>query len=221
MWYTCVSCRLGVPHVCYNLSCNIFDCFRLFLIIGIVTPKTLFICVLLYLWLPHYLISLFVLTSTAFLLWRLIPFPRFIASPLLFPLFYVTHPLYSCATNTDLYPLTPVSLLSRFLPLSYSFPCAPVSQFSLRPPFTVFLTAFLVPLSYSFPLFPCLTVFLVSLFLACIDPFSCYCQIRPQGYGGGQGEPVPDSIGDSPISPDTPTRPILGTEEVIEVARGE
>ena len=47
------------------------------------------------------------------------------------------------------------------------------------------------------------------------------CQIRPQGYGGGQGEPVPDSIGDSPISPDTPTRPILGTEEVIEVARGE
>ena len=48
-----------------------------------------------------------------------------------------------------------------------------------------------------------------------------FCQIRPQGYGGGQGEPVPDSIGDSPISPDTPTRPILGTEEVIEVARGE
>ena len=48
-----------------------------------------------------------------------------------------------------------------------------------------------------------------------------YCQIRPQGYGGGQGEPVPDSTGDSPISPDTPTRPILGTEEVIEVARGE
>ena len=47
------------------------------------------------------------------------------------------------------------------------------------------------------------------------------CQIRPQGYGGGQGEPVPDSIGDSPTSPDTPTRPILGTEEVIEVARGE
>ena len=47
------------------------------------------------------------------------------------------------------------------------------------------------------------------------------CQIRPQGYGGGQGEPVPDSIGDSPISPGTPTRPILGTEEVIEVARGE
>ena len=46
------------------------------------------------------------------------------------------------------------------------------------------------------------------------------CQIRPQGYGGGQGEPVPDSIGDSPISLDTPTRPILGTEEVIEVARG-
>ena len=31
---------------------------------------------------------------------------------------------------------------------------------------------------------------------------------------------MPDSIGDSPISPDTPTRPILGTEEVIEVARG-
>ena len=48
-----------------------------------------------------------------------------------------------------------------------------------------------------------------------------FCQIRPQGYGGGQREPVPDSIGDSPISPDTPTRPILGTEEVIEVARGE
>ena len=40
-------------------------------------------------------------------------------------------------------------------------------------------------------------------------------------YGGGQGEPVLDSIGDSSISPDTPTRPILGTEEVIEVARGE
>ena len=32
---------------------------------------------------------------------------------------------------------------------------------------------------------------------------------------------MPDSIEDSPISPDTPTRPILGTEEVIEVARGE
>ena len=44
--------------------------------------------------------------------------------------------------------------------------------------------------------------------------------------GGDRGvaichETVPDSIGDSPISPDTPTRPILGTEEVIEVARGE
>ena len=26
---------------------------------------------------------------------------------------------------------------------------------------------------------------------------------------------MPDSIGDSPISPDTPTRPILGTEEEI------
>ena len=52
-------------------------------------------------------------------------------------------------------------------------------------------------------------------------PKAINCQIRPQGYGGGQGEPVPDSIGDSPISPDTPTRPILGTEEVIEVARGE
>ena len=47
------------------------------------------------------------------------------------------------------------------------------------------------------------------------------CQIRPQRCGGGQGEPVPDSTGDSPISPDTPTRPILGTKEVIEVARGE
>ena len=66
---------------------------------------------------------------------------------------------------TQIYtPFTPVSLLSRFLPLSYSFPYVPVSQFSLRPPFTVFLTAFLVPLSYSFPLFPCLTVFLVSPF---------------------------------------------------------
>ena len=53
------------------------------------------------------------------------------------------------------------------------------------------------------------------------SPMCTRCQIRPQGYGGGQGEPVPDSIGDSPISPDTPTRPILGTEEVIEVARGE
>ena len=52
-------------------------------------------------------------------------------------------------------------------------------------------------------------------------PLAAECQIRPQRYGGGQGEPVPDSIGDSPISPDTPTRPILGTEEVIEVARGE
>ena len=55
----------------------------------------------------------------------------------------------------------------------------------------------------------------------CVTEALTGCQIRPQGYGGGQGEPVPDSIGDSPISPDTPTRPILGTEEVIEVARGE
>ena len=73
---------------------------------------------------------------------------------------------------TQIYtPFTPVSLLSWFLPLSYSFPYAPVSQFSLRPPFTVFLIAFLVPLSYSFPLFPCLTVFLVSPFPTALTPF--------------------------------------------------
>ena len=32
---------------------------------------------------------------------------------------------------------------------------------------------------------------------------------------------VPDSIGDSPISLDTPMRLILGTEEIIEVLREE
>ena len=117
---------------------------------GLATLKPYLSNVLPYLWLPCCLISLFVLTPTALLLWRLIPFPHFIASPLLFPLFYVTHPLYSCATNTDLYPLTPVSLLSQFLPLSYSFPCAPVSQFSLRP---------LLQFSSQLSLFPCLTVF--------------------------------------------------------------
>ena len=131
MWYTCVSCRLGVPHVCYNLSCNIFDCFRLFLIIGIVTPKTLFICVLLYLWLPCYFISLFVLTSTAFLLWLLFPFPHFIALPLLFLLSYVTHPLYPCLTGTDLYP--PLLLCHCYL---NSYPC---------------LTVFFAPPFHSFP----------------------------------------------------------------------
>ena len=85
-------------------------------------------------------------------------------------LFYVTHPLYSCASNTDLYPLTPVSLLSRFLPLSYSFPYAPVSQFSLHP---------LLQFSSQLFLFPCLTVFpcspvsQFSLFplSGCVDPF--------------------------------------------------
>ena len=127
-------------------------------------PKTLFIRVLLYLWLPCYLIFLFVLISTAFLLWLLIPFLCFIASPLLFSLSYVTHPPYSCASNTDLYPLYSCVIVI-LIP-------TPVLQFFLRPrftvflttPFTVFLTAFLVPLSYSFPLFPCLTVFLVSPF---------------------------------------------------------
>ena len=133
----------------------------------------------------------------------------------------MTHPLYSCLTGTDLYPPYSCAIVILI--------STPVLQFSLCPRFTVFLVSpfYSFPRSFScspvlqFSSFPCFTVFLVSLFLACIDPFSCYCQIRPQGYGGGQGEPVPDSIGDSPISPDTPTRPILGTEEVIEVARGE
>ena len=134
-------------------------------------PKTLFICVLLYLWLPCYSISLFVLTSTAFLLWLLIPFPCFIASPLLFPLSYVTHPLYSCASNTALYPLYSYAIVISILTLSYSFPYAPVSQFPLRP---------LLQFSSQLSLFPCLTVFpcspvsQFSLFPLSgrVDPFS-------------------------------------------------
>ena len=74
-------------------------------------------------------------------------------------------------------PVTQIYTPPYFCPIVISIP-TPVLQFSLyprftvflAPPFTVFLTAFLVPLSYSFPLFPCLTVFLVSLFLACVDP---------------------------------------------------
>ena len=150
-------------YYCYNLSCNVFDYFCLFLIIGITMPKTLFNPVLLYLWLPCYLISLFVLTSTAFLLWLLLPFPRFIASPLLFPLFYVTHPLYSCASNTDLYLLLLLChcyldsypCLTVFLtPPFHSFPCAPFYSFPHSFPCSPVLQFSLAPLSHSFPCFP-------------------------------------------------------------------
>ena len=86
-------------------------------------------------------------------------------------------PPYSCASNTDLYPLTPVSLLSRFLPLSYSFPCAPVSQFSLRP---------LLQFSSQLSLSPCLTVFpcspvsqfsLFPSFWLVLTPFLIWTQV--------------------------------------------
>ena len=130
-------------------------------------PKTLFIRVLLYLWLPCYLISLFVLTSTAFLLWLLIPFPCFIASPLLFPLFYVTHPPYSCASNTDLYPLYSCVIVI-LIP-------TPVLQFSLRPRFTVFLVP-LLQFSSQLSLFPCLTVFPCSP----VSQFSLFPPFRPR-----------------------------------------
>ena len=94
-------------------------------------------------------------------------------APIVSPILRDSPPLPLSYWHRSIPPFTPVSLLSRFLPLSYSFPCTPISQFSLVPllqfssQLSLFpcLTAFLSPLSYSFPCFP---------FLTCIDPFSCY-----------------------------------------------
>ena len=71
-------------------------------------------------------------------------------APIVSPILRDSPPLPLSYWHRSIPPFTPVSLLSRFLPLSYSFPYAPVSQFSLRP---------LLQFSSQLSLFPCLTVF--------------------------------------------------------------
>ena len=75
----------------------------------------------------------------------------------------MTHPLYSCLTDTDLYPplllchcyLNSYSCLTVFLtPPFHSFPCAPFYSFPHSFPCSPVLQFYLVPLSHSFPCFP-------------------------------------------------------------------